>query len=186
MMWKRKCQRVKTLLALWVGRDLDEQGEQEARRHMAECPHCRGHWQRLQSGQQALEQAGSAARSGEDRVVSLWPELRSEISARREFSQRQSVSGWFPVGALAAACVAIAVLGGTTPPFEYSTAMTFNPRLVEPAGFRTDRPGRADDGANHPQSFRPSADLVSNDSDMHRPADRRVRVPVDYSDPRSF
>lgn len=183
MIWKSKCQRIQTLLALWVGRDLDERGEQEAKRHIAECPHCRAHWQKLQAGQHALEQAKSTPAFVNERAEpSLWGRVHAEISARKELSERQTAYGWLPVGALAAACLALMVLAQNSPPFDQPRNDDTMPRMMQVADF-PDWPGASPDRFVPPRSIQPH--WVSDDG-RPQPPSHRLQIPVDYSDPRGF
>jgi hypothetical protein len=118
MIWNPKCHRVKALLALWIGHDLSENGQEEARAHLAQCACCRSHWQKLQAGQRVLEQTRvlPVSPTGGD---SLWPLLQAQMNARRRSLSRSpdwiNLNAWLPIGALAAACLAILVSAQTTP-----------------------------------------------------------------------
>ncbi|MFN0052922.1 MAG: hypothetical protein ACKV0T_12090 [Planctomycetales bacterium] len=100
------------MLALWAGNDLDAAAQIGAQRHLATCPQCRAHWHGLQVGQQALEQvrlspAGDAsdARSSEER--SVWPGVARQLRWSEPLSVAPGWRDWLPVGALAAACLAM-------------------------------------------------------------------------------
>ena len=105
MMIKFKCRRMRNLLALWVGNDLDESHQFTVRRHVIECPSCRDYWQQLQASQQVIEASRFAPAVTEHR--SLWPAVRSQLAVSLPASAWGQPLGWLPVGALAAACVAV-------------------------------------------------------------------------------
>jgi hypothetical protein len=121
MIWKRKCHRTRALLALWVGRDLHDDAQTTVRQHLAECPCCRRHWQGLQSGQWALEQSRSLPRETTGNTDSLWPVLHARMRSQQQNAMRpanwQRMNAWLPVGALAAACLAIVFAAQTSPPY---------------------------------------------------------------------
>jgi len=121
MIWKRKCHRTRALLALWVGRDLHDDAETGVRQHLAECQCCRRHWQGLQAGQRVLEQSRCLPREIGSNTGSLWPALRARMRSQQQNSMRpanwQRFNAWLPVGALAAACLAIVFAAQTNPPY---------------------------------------------------------------------
>ena len=113
MSWKPKCRKVRRALALWAGNDLDESGQVVVRRHVAACPQCREQWQRLQAGQQALEQTRVAAEP-QMLTASVWPAVEGQIRALEE-PVAASWRGWLPTAALAAACLTIVVVTSQGP-----------------------------------------------------------------------
>lgn len=181
MIWKRNCRRVRSLLALWAGHDLDETSQQEARRHMAACPHCRTHWQYVQASQYALEQARLPSPASAVATGSVWREVYSQISSQRALAERRSVYGWFPAGALVAACVAVAVLSFNTPPFDHLAPNAAEVRAVHaavqpawPMGTRS---------TDQPFPVRPH--WVSEET-VWRPVGPQHSAPLDFTEPRGF
>lgn len=110
------CKQARIELGLLVGHDLNSQSEQQVRRHMAECPHCREHWQGLMAGAAALQQGTTSPHVPRS---SLWPAVRAQLPAARASRAQANLSGWFPVVALAAACVGIMVSSRQTPVFDF-------------------------------------------------------------------
>ncbi|MGQ0635241.1 MAG: zf-HC2 domain-containing protein [Planctomycetaceae bacterium] len=110
MSWNFKCRRVRKLLALWAGNDLEPQERVEAERHMTVCPVCREEWVGLRSGQQALEQARGAPGDETPHPHSVWPAVHRQICALTDQSAAPAWHGWLPVGALAAACLLVVVV----------------------------------------------------------------------------
>ncbi len=127
MIWNRNCRRIRPLLALWAGSDLEQHESQSAERHLAVCPACREVWQQLQQSQHVLEQVRSAPLEQAEQgaiprpAASVWPwvlrHVRS-LSADGIGSDRATVAGpnranwrdWLPAGAIAAACLGIIVV----------------------------------------------------------------------------
>lgn len=113
-----KCRRMRKLLALWVGNDLDASQQFSARRHLVECPPCRDYWQQLQATQKVIEMGRSAPEDTEQR--SLWPALQLQLAAPMPASMWRQQQGWIPTGALAAACLAVWFAAGNSPAFTQS------------------------------------------------------------------
>jgi hypothetical protein len=109
MSWNLNCRKVQRLLALWAGNDIDEAGRVEAERHMASCPHCRESWGRLNTGRQALERLRTSEAESAPLGASIWPVVERQIRVIDHEAATANWRGWLPVGALAAACVAILV-----------------------------------------------------------------------------
>lgn len=137
MIWNLTCRKTRLSLALRAGNDLDEPALVETDRHLAACPQCRGEWQRLQAGQQALEMSRAAAgqtagreaagaASGSpglipfgEREGSIWPEVFRRIRVVEQSAEsagggawepgRVGWRSWLPLGSLAAACVVVVV-----------------------------------------------------------------------------
>lgn len=110
-----KCRRIRPLLALWVGNDLDELQQFLAQRHLAECPPCRDYWHELQASHRVKE-AGRLVEniSGQN---SLWSEIRPQLAMASLASQRTHSFGWLPAGALAAACLVVWLGAASSPAF---------------------------------------------------------------------
>lgn len=103
-------------LALWAGNDLEEHAQVAAQRHLAVCPECRGHWQRLQAGQRVLEQVRSAPMERDE--ASVWIGVRRQLRVLEDDRRTANWRGWLPVGALAAACLTVLIItapGGDSP-----------------------------------------------------------------------
>ena len=109
MNWNLSCRKVQRLLALWAGNDIDDAGRVEAERHMASCPHCREIWGRLKDGRQAIEHLRSSESESAPLCASMWPSIERHIRVIDHETATSTWRGWLPVGALAAACVAILV-----------------------------------------------------------------------------
>lgn len=115
MIWNRKCNHIRKLLALSAGNDLDEQGQAEARRHAATCPQCREYAVRIESSQQLLEQSALAACEG-PAVASVWPNVQRSLRSVQPVSAPATWERWLPMTAAAAACFAAMVIM-ELPPF---------------------------------------------------------------------
>ena len=144
MTWNPTCRQVRRSLALWAGNDLDEADQASARRHLAACPHCREEWQRLRSGQAALE--GLRRTRVEPEPVSIWPRVARYLQTG-EVAPAVPWRGWLPTGTLVAACVAIAVIAlpvlgplGIESAQRTSNAPIFSRIVASPTGERLDRP----------------------------------------------
>lgn len=112
------CKSMKSLLALWVGHDLDEAEEKEVRRHVADCEPCREFSVELRGSQEVLEKTVSTTLPVAADSPSIWPELRATLLHRSRRTAASSsttawssgfwrVQNWFPVGAISAACLTI-------------------------------------------------------------------------------
>lgn len=113
-----KCKQAKLDLALLVGNDLEPEAERVVQRHLAECPQCRLHWQRLRSMGGVLREVADGGRDFPS--PNLWQQVQSRLPANRAVLQRSGAEGWFPVAALAAACCVVLVFSSGTPVFELS------------------------------------------------------------------
>lgn len=145
-MWKFECSRVKKLLALHVGQDLSEQHQADAEQHVAQCAHCREHLERVQAGHDVLEQvrAHSVVHgeihgvAGSSPVRSVWPELKAKLLAQQARAEHESLNGvqrfngWLPIGALAAACIAILVVADSGPPVDRPQFADQTMHMVQP------------------------------------------------------
>ena len=100
MAWR--CFLVRKQLALLVGDDLAAGQKQSAKAHLDVCPSCRQHFAALERSRAVILQC-----QAEHPPIgpSLWPRLQSRL-AHAEVSQPVQ-SAWLPLGALAAACVAM-------------------------------------------------------------------------------
>lgn len=113
-MIKFKCRRIRSLLALWVGNDLDEQQQFIARRHLVECPPCHDYWHELRATQKVLESSRPPATEHQP----LWPEIRAQLAVPMPASATTGrFQGWIPAAALAAACVAVWLGAAGSPAF---------------------------------------------------------------------
>lgn len=118
MIGKNSCGHVRQLLALEAGQDLVEQDREGVRQHLDKCAPCRDHFDRVQAGRQVLEQVRAGTTGNGASYRSMWPEVKARLLARQSRAAalgRPAFNGWLPIGALAAACIAILVVadGGT-------------------------------------------------------------------------
>jgi hypothetical protein len=109
MTWNLTCRKVRRLLALQAGNDLDHADQVVVRRHLAVCPHCRERWEGLQAGRQALDEVRPLS-AGSPTGRSLWPVLAAQIRAIDDGRASADWRDWLPAGALAAACITVAML----------------------------------------------------------------------------
>jgi|GEM_PF-839327 len=107
------CNQAKYELALWAGNDLTCEAEAALKRHLAGCPQCRELWQSLRTSQDALREAANVG--PQTPHSSIWPRLQSQLAARQSVRPSAQPAGWFPVLAVAAACLAVIFLSRGTP-----------------------------------------------------------------------
>ncbi|MBI3464222.1 MAG: zf-HC2 domain-containing protein [Planctomycetes bacterium] len=100
-----RCFIVRKQLALFVGDDLSDSQKRTVQSHLELCPSCRLHYAALQRVREVMVQCGE---ENSQFGPSLWPSLRNRLEPA-EFS-RPVQPAWLPLGALAAASVAIAVM----------------------------------------------------------------------------
>jgi hypothetical protein len=140
MIWNINCRKIRRLLALSAGNDLEQRECQAAERHLAVCPACRDVWERLQQSQQVLERVRPAPfeeveRAGSIWPVSVWPNVARHIHSMDEPVVTSNWRNWLPAGAMAAACVAIIsvtlpelpVEDGASPAVVMSSPANFDP-----------------------------------------------------------
>jgi len=139
MIWNLKCRRLRSLLALWAGNDIEVHERIEAERHLAVCPGCRSHWAGLQAGQQALEQVRTGSVPLVRHEQSVWPAVYRQVRSLAAAPAAPRWHGWLPAGALAAACIAVAVT--LSPGFAPDSANTAGRAPVVIDAQRVDSPG---------------------------------------------
>lgn len=172
MSWNVKCRRVRKVLALWAGNDVELHEQVSAERHMAMCPGCREHWTMLQTGQQVLEQARLIPAGSTEPVRSVWPEVQRQIRTLQAEPESPAWHGWLPMGALAAACLAVIL----------TTSPMFSPGAGNMAGrsnviYETQPVGQPAPGAPiRPRPVRPAP----------APQDTPVRTLLDGTDVRDL
>jgi hypothetical protein len=103
------CNKIRRLLCLSTAGDLDEAAARRVRLHLVGCVPCRQAAREVIQSQGALELVRQSAGSAGHQ--SLWPELSVRIARLRQ--DPGGLSGWIPVGALAAACLAVYIWGST-------------------------------------------------------------------------
>ena len=165
MMLKSECGRVQELLALSVGQDVSDEDRVETRLHMARCAACREYHVRVRAGYQVLEQVrvGTAAGHPYASSPSLWPEVRARLLARRTRPAAQAFNAWLPVGALAAACLALLVVTDSFPRPDSPAFVDPETHAVQPIGDLRDsrRFDRRDSEFGRPRS--PFSDRSNDD-----------------------
>jgi hypothetical protein len=148
MIWNIYCRKIRRLLALSAGNDLEQREWHVAERHLAVCPSCREVWVRLQQSLQVLERARPAPLEDVERVpavwppVSVWPSVARHVRMLDKQAVKANWRDWLPAGAIAAACVAIIsvtlsempVDDSVSPALIMSSPAAFdpNPRHLEP------------------------------------------------------
>lgn len=192
MIGKNKCRQVRQLLALEVGQDLIEQDREGVRQHLDECGPCRDHFERVQTGHHVLEQVRTSTAGDSSSFRSMWPEVKARLLARQSRAAvfgRPALNGWLPIGALAAACIAILVVADGAPRAdraEYQLPHNQSAYPVQPVGnpvpWRMDEKRDAGEGVDDgqilhhiPGSLRPSPRGGLN----FRPESSRI-VPGDF------
>ncbi len=107
MIWNNECRKVRRLLALWAGNDLDERDSAGIERHLAVCPQCREIRQGLHQAQRALDAVRPAAVPDRQLAMSVWPGVSRHIRSIDEVTAARGWREWLPTAALAAVCVAM-------------------------------------------------------------------------------
>ena len=162
MIWNINCHRVRRLLALWAGSDLEQRESQVAERHLAVCPRCREVWERLQQSQQVLERVRAAPFEERDRAasvwppvsvwpvsvwpVSIWPAVARHIRSIDDQVVRSNWRDWLPAGAVAAACLGIIAV--TLPGMPMAESVSPSVIRSYPATFGPNRQDRNERLAN--------------------------------------
>lgn len=113
-MWGSDCDSIQLRLALLVGNDLPRAEQEELQQHLAGCPTCHARWRTLRESQQWLEQARVASATPSrvgGREESVWAGVRRGLTAVDQQQTRgaRNWRNWLPAGAVAAACLAVAV-----------------------------------------------------------------------------
>lgn len=103
-----KCKRAKQEMALGAGRDLDAATEQDLRRHLASCPSCQEHWNRIRSTTSILHQV--SVEETEVPVPRLWSSMSRSIRATSGRQTARSESSVFSHGLVPLVAVASLVL----------------------------------------------------------------------------
>ena len=100
-----RCFMIRKQLPLFVGDDLSDSQKRTVQSHVERCPSCRLQYAALQRSREALVQCGA-----EDLEFGppLWPSLGSRLGS--DELNKPVRPSWLPLGALAAASVAIAVM----------------------------------------------------------------------------
>lgn len=109
-----KCREVRREIALQLGHDSQDRDRwEEARLHLAQCPGCRVHMQRIKTALACVEQANTSG-TYETRD-SVWPELESRLSGSGRRGAN-SFRPWMPLVSVAAACLLFVGVWISAPP----------------------------------------------------------------------
>jgi anti-sigma factor RsiW len=100
-----RCFFVRKQLALLVGDDLPDRPKRAVKAHLDACPTCRRHLAVLKGSRAAMLQGVAEHSAG---GASLWPAIRSRLEHTSD--QRPAQQSWLPIGSLAVASVALAVM----------------------------------------------------------------------------
>jgi len=132
-------------LALLAGDDLDPVASAEARALTDECPHCRGHFESVRNGLEALRRCESAEQEG-----GLWNAVRDGLTVAAPAAEPAASRPWVPAFAVTAAALLVGL-------FVYApTAGETLPDWFEPTG----RVQRAVDEAGASRADRPPVERV--------------------------
>jgi anti-sigma factor RsiW len=100
------CEQIQNDIALWVGNDATPQEAEQVRQHLATCPDCRAHAQRLKT---AMAMVGrSTPEPTYDTTDSLWPAIARRLPQRPRKTADASWRKWLP--SVAATVVAAGVM----------------------------------------------------------------------------
>lgn len=187
MRWNLKCRRVRKLLALWAGNDLEGAARIEAERHLVLCPCCRDHWSGLQTGQRALERARANPEAGLGHERSVWPAVARQIRALEQPPAAPRWHGWLPAGALAAACLAILMTIAPSPTGLNSASTAGRVPVIDVRQVDNPVPGMFDGTGNEWRPFAPRGAHEGSVRPWSAPPDApRVRTLLDGTDVRDL
>jgi len=187
------CRRARPNIALWIGNDLDEQSEQDVRRHLAVCPQCREYAHALRTSLRVLEQ--SERMPGTQMHDSVWPDLSKRLRPAETRRRSERFNGWMPALAVVAACLTLVLISNNTTPQgagrPAGDELTYPPVVirvgnpdVQSVRFPVRNNSAAIDFGGLPELFREAArdSVRSRQVDVERPAAGRfwrVRASVD-------
>ncbi len=182
------CKQAQRDIALWAGHDLDDAAQKEAvRRHVAGCPGCRSHYQRMKQTLQVFERAERPVTyvSGD----SLWPALAARISHAQQqpatswnttrFSGNR-LSGWMPFVAMTAACLILLLVVNEQPQQPHVPIQRGLPAapLITTEGPPMSRYGQFSE--NKPFESRDASDDVRRLNELRLKELRLRRLPDDF------
>ncbi len=126
-----RCVRVRRQLALLVGDDLPEREKASVESHLSRCASCREHQASLQRCRDAF--VGLRAETVDSKLADLlWPGLRGRLTSVETSRSRRA---WLPVGAMAAASIAMGVVllnrPATLEPVQSESSQNFNSETPE-------------------------------------------------------
>ena len=107
-----ECRPVRRWLALDVGGDGTGEKTSAVEAHVGNCPACQEHGRQLQSAYQALQQVCAGKLLSLEEADSLVGTVQWRCHVYERDVPDRAWSAWLPVGAVAAACLAIVVLAG--------------------------------------------------------------------------
>lgn len=149
MMWNRECHQVRQWLPLLAESDLPLSERTAVERHLRQCSECREELSLTDTSQGVLHEV-RASRSGQA-TSSLWPAIERQLEGLT-FRRGDTRSGWIPVGALAAACAAMLLIGVFGPGFD---TLPYTGEIVEHNDFRGPTTGVSGTGARYRSSGSP-------------------------------
>ncbi len=100
------CKRARSLIALWVGDDVDPSDEQTLKQHVVHCEECQTHFARMKASMTVLQQFDGGPGRGLDN--SVWPDVSHRIESQSKAASRHAPARgriWVPTLAVAAALV---------------------------------------------------------------------------------
>jgi len=100
------CEQIQNDIALWAGNDATPQEAEVVRQHLATCPGCRAHAQRLKTAMAMIGR--SSPEPTYDTVDSLWPAIARRLPQRPRKSPEPTWRKWAP--SVAATVVAAGVM----------------------------------------------------------------------------
>ncbi len=153
------CRDAQTLLALWVGGDLQDQAElRQLKSHMATCEHCRAHRRSLESSQSVLTHPHESETFTAS--ASLWPMISRQIQQSPKPDLISLSKSWLRNGAPFAAAVAVGLImllaawHNTPPHSNEADPLLRGPGLeyVQGPVMTEEFPGEADRYSSHDES----------------------------------
>ena len=151
-------------LALLAGDDLDAAAAGSARELVEDCPHCRGHFESVRDGLDALRRSEPL-----EPAAGLWPAVREGLTIASPAAEPAPARPWMPAFAVTAAALLVGAFAFAPNAGQVLPAEWFGPDpVVRPAG-RTSPPSDEPHYKRFPAS--PRADGAG-----YRRGDDRVRL----------
>ena len=149
MIWNSECHQVRQWLPLLAESDLPLSERTAVERHLRQCSDCRQEFSLTETSQAVLHEV-RATRSSQT-GSSLWPAIERQLEGIA-FRRGDSRSGWIPVGALAAACAAMLLIGVFGPGFD---TLPYTGEIVEVDGLRPQATTVSESGGRYRSSGSP-------------------------------
>ena len=149
MIWNSECHQVRQWLPLLAESDLPLSERTAVERHLRQCSDCRGELSLTETSLGVLHEVRTPRRG--EPGGSLWPAIERQLDGIA-FRRGETRTGWLPVGALAAACAALLLIGVFGPGFD---TLPYTGEIVEVPGFRPSATAVSGSGTRYRSSGSP-------------------------------